>query len=457
MADLRTFLELLKERFPEELITITDRVEPDYELTAIVKEIEKRANPAVIFRHLQGNPLPIVVNVLGSRKRIALSIGSTVEDFYEVWNKKLQTLVKPSFITSGPTHEVVLKGNQVDPARFPIHRYFEQDAGQYITNALMVVKDPETGIRNLTFSRTQLIDRVTLRNSMHSRGHQWMIYGKAERMGKNLEVAIVIGAHPAVLLAAATRFVPLGLDEYEIAGALLGEPVELVKCESIDVEVPAHAEIVIEGEILANVREDEGPFGEYTGYASGRSTRNVIKVKAITHRKDAYYHDIMAGNSSEHLLLMGVPKQAIVFQRMKQVLPGVKQMNWPISGVNLICFIQLSEPVEDGLPNLAGTLLLGLDSYVKIVVVLDEDINIFDERDVFWAISTRVNPSSDTNILKNLFCNRLDPSATESGTVGKMIIDETMKKGGQYNRLTVPKAIERTARQKVEKLLSNRP
>ena len=385
---------------------------------------------------------------------MALSIGSSVEDFYETWNRKLQTLLKPKIVSSGPIKEVILVKDQVDSAKFPIHRYFEQDAGPYISNALMVVKDPETGIRNLSFSRTQLVDRVTLRNSMHSRGHQWMIYGKAERMGKNLEVAIVIGAHPAMLLAAATRFVPLGLDEYEIAGALLGEPIELVKCESIDIEVPAHAEIVIEGEILAKVREDEGPFGEYTGYASGRSTRNVITVKAISHRKDAYYHDIIAGNSSEHLLLMGVPKQAIVFQRMKQVIPGVRQMSWPISGVNLICFVQLSEPVEDGLPNLAGTLLLGLDSYVKMVVVVNEDINIFDEREVLWAISTRVDPSSDTNILKNLFCNRLDPSATELGTIGKMVIDATKKRGGQYTKLTIPRETEERAKQKVERIFN---
>ena len=456
MTDLRNFLTFLKERHPEELIVMEGNVDPDYEITAIIKEVERRTNPAVIFPKVRGSQFPIVTNLLGSRKRMSLAIGSTLEDFYGTWNKKVQNLVKPQIVQSGPSKDVRLVGDQVDVTSLPIHRYYQQDAGRYITNALMVVKDPETGIRNLSFSRTQLVDKVTLRNSMHSRGHQWMIYGKAERMNKNLEVAIVIGAHPTILLGAATRFVPLGLDEYEIAGALLGKPIDLVKCESIDVEVPANAEIVIEGEILANVREDEGPFGEYTGYASGRSTRNVIRVKAVTHRKDAYYQDIMGGNSSEHLLLMGVPKQAIVFQRMNQVLPNVKQLNWPISGVNLICYIQLAEPVEDGQPNLAGTLLLGLDSYVKIVVVVDEDINIFDGREVLWAISTRVDPGTATNILRNVFCNCLDPSATEMGTIGKMIIDATKKKGGQYNRLTLPKEIEERVRKRVEQSLSGR-
>ena len=446
MSDLRRFLAFLKEKHPEEVVEVQAEVDPDYEVTAIVKEMEKRTNPVVIFRNPKGSPFPIVANVLGSKKRMALAIGAEPEDFYETWNRKLQHPVKPRIVQSGPVREVVITGDRVDLTTLPIHRYFQQDAGRYIANSLTVVKDPETGIRNLSFTRTQLVDRTTLRNSMHSRGHQWIIYGKAERMNRNLEVAIVIGAHPAVLLAAGTRFVPLGLDEYEIAGALLEEPLDLVKGETIDVEAPASAEVVIEGEILAHVREDEGPFGEYTGYASGRSTRNVIKVKAITHRKDAYYEDLISGNSYEHLWLMGVPKQAIVFQRMKQVIPNVKQMYWPVSGVNLLCFIQLAEPVEDGQANLAGTLLLGLDSYVKMVVVVDEDINIFDEREVFWALATRVNPSKDTNLLKDVFCNRLDPSATETGTVGKMIFDATKKKGGQYNRLTLPdEAVERAA------------
>jgi len=456
MSDLRSFLTLLKEKYPEDVVVIQDPVDPDFEITAIVNELERKTNPVVLFSKVKGFEFPIVTNILGTRKRMALATGASVDDLYETWNKKIQNLIKPRLVPTGPVKERKFTGDQVDVTRLPIHQYFQQDGGKYIANALMVVKDLESGVRNLSFSRTQLVDRVTLRNSMHSRGHQWMIYGKAERMNRNLEVAIVIGHHPALLLAAGTRFLPLGLDEFEIAGALLGEPVDLVKCETVDLEVPASAEIVIEGEILAYVREDEGPFGEYTGYASGRSTRNVIKVKAITHRKDAYYEDLMAGNSSEHLLLMGVPKQAIVFQRMRQVIPNVKQINWPVPGVNLLCFVQLAEPVEDGQSHLAGTLLLGLDSYVKIVIVVDEDINVFDERDVLWALSTRVDPTADLNFLKNVFCNRLDPSATDAGTVGKMIIDATKKKGGQFSRLTLPAEIEKRARAKVEKLFSDK-
>jgi 2,5-furandicarboxylate decarboxylase 1 len=454
MSDLRSFLTRLKKEYPEEIVVIEERVDADYEMTAIIKAFEKKSNPAVIFSDVRGSRFPVVVNVLGSRKRMALATGASLHELYETWNRKIENLVKPRIVQSGTLKEEILIGDQVDVTKLPIHRYFQEDGGKYIANALMVVKDPGTGIRNLSFSRTQLVDKVTLRNSMHSRGHQWMIYGKAERMNKNLEVAIIIGAHPVVLLAAGTRFVPLELDEFEIAGALLGKPIDLVRCETVDLEVPANAEIVIEGEILAHAREDEGPFGEYTGYASGRSTRNVIKVKAITHRKDAYYEDLTAGNSSEHLLLMGVPKQAIVFQRMKQVIPNVRQMNWPVAGVNLLCFIQLAEPIEDGAPNLAGTLLLGLDSYVKIVVVVDEDINVFDEKEVLWALSTRMDPSTDLNLLKDVFCNRLDPSATEVGTVGKMIINATKKKGGQYDRLTLPNEIENQASEKVARALA---
>jgi len=453
MADLRAFLALLKEKLPEDVVLIPGVVDPDFEVTAITRELEKNFNPVVIFPEVRGSQFPIVANLLGSRKRIALSIGSTPEHFYEAWNEKIQHLLKPRMVRSGPVKDVVLVGDGVDVTKLPIHRYFEQDAGRYITNALMVVKDPDTGIRNLGYSRTQLVERAKLRHSMHSRGHQWLIFGKAERMNKNLEVAIVIGAHPAVLLAAATRFVSLGLDEYEIAGAILGEPVDLVRCETVDLEVPAYGEIVIEGEILANEREDEGPFGEYTGYASGRSTRNVIRVKAMTHRKDAYYQDIISGNSSEHLVFGNAAKYAIVYNRMRQVIPNVRQINWPVSGVSYLCFVQLAKPVEEGQPNLAGALLLGLDSYVKIIVVVDEDVNVFDESEVLWAVSTRVDPCADVNVLKNIFCNRLDPSATEFGTIGKLIIDATKKKGGQYNRLTIPEKIIERAKIRVQQLL----
>jgi 2,5-furandicarboxylate decarboxylase 1 len=437
------------------VVTIEDPVKADFEIAAIVKGFEATTNPIILFQNVDGFPFPVAVNLVGSRERIASAIGASgLETFYDTWNRKMQHPYKPRMVGTGPVKEVVMTGEDVDITRFPIHQYFSQDAGRYITNSLMVVKDPETGLRNLSFSRAQLVDRNTLRNSMHSRGHQWMIYNKAEGQNRNLEVAIVIGAHPVLQLAAATRFLPLGYDEYDLAGGLQDGPVDLVKCESVDLEVPAGAEIVLEGEILANIRQDEGPFGEYTGYASGRSTKNVLKIKAVTHRKDAFYQDLIGGNSYEHLLLMGVPKQALVFDRVRQVLPGVKQMCWPISGVNLICFIQLSHPVDDGLPNLAATLLLGLDSYVKMVVVVDEDINIYDEREVFWAMSTRMDPSGSINVLKNVFCNRLDPSATEEGTVGKLIIDATKKKGGHYNRLTTPEEVAHRAGSLVKRYLS---
>jgi 2,5-furandicarboxylate decarboxylase 1 len=455
MNDLRTFLSSLKAQDPASVVTIEEPVSADFEIAAIVKGFEATTNPVIIFRNVEGFSFPVAVNLIGSRERIAAAVGSPgLESFFDTWNRKMQNPCNPRVVPGGPVKEVVQVGEDVDITRFPIHQYFQQDAGRYITNSLMVVKDPETGLRNLSYSRAQLVNRNTLRNSMHSRGHQWMIYNKAERLNRNLEVAIVIGCHPVLQLAGATRFLPLGYDEFDLAGGLQEGPVDLVKCETIDLEVPASAEIVIEGEILANVREDEGPFGEYTGYASGRSTRNVLKVKAVTHRKDAFYQDLIGGNSYEHLLLMGVPKQALVFQRVRQVLPGVKQMCWPISGVNLLCFIQLHHPVDDGLPNLAGTLLLGLDSYVKVVVVVDEDINIYDEREVFWAISTRVDPSASMNVLKNVFCNRLDPAATEEGTVGKLIIDATKKKGGHYDRLTTPEEVIKKAGSLVKRYLS---
>ena len=166
MSDLRSFLALLREEYPEDVVVIQDPVEPDFEITAIVNELERKTNPVVLFSKVKGFEFPIVTNILGTRKRMALATGASVEDLYETWNKKIQNLIKPRLVPTGPVKERKFTGDQVDVTRLPIHQYFQQDGGKYIANALMVVKDPESGVRNLSFSRTQLVDRVTLRNSM---------------------------------------------------------------------------------------------------------------------------------------------------------------------------------------------------------------------------------------------------------------------------------------------------
>jgi len=449
LKDLHEFIDFIKKNYPEEIREIDEEVSADYEITAIAMESEKGTNPMLFFTNVKGSQFPIVTNVLGTRRRIALAIGIDPNEFHSTWGERTQKLIKPEVIKTGPVKEMKMIGEEVDLNKLPIFKHFEQDAGKYITSGVVVAKDPETGSRNLSFHRLQLAGKNKFRTSMHSRGHLWRIYQKAEKMGRPLGVAVFIGASPTILLAAASK-VAMGVDEYEIAGALMQEPVQLVECETVDVEVPARAEMVIEGEIPPHIRENEGPFGEYTGYATGRSTNHVLNVRAITFRKNAIYQDIVPGNSSEHLLLGRVSKEAHIFRRMKEAVPNLKNINWPRSGTHFHSYLSLSEPIDEGQANHAALLLLGLDSYLKLVVVVDEDIDVYNEEEVLWAVATRMQPDRDINVVKNVFCNKLDPSAYGEGTSAKLIIDATKKGRWTFDKLTFPKEALDKARQIVK-------
>lgn len=216
----------------------------------------------------------------------------------------------------------------------------------------------------------------------------------------------------------------IDVDEYDIAGALLKEPLELVKGKTIDVEYPANAEIVLEGKILPDVFEDEGPFGEYTGYSTSRSTRNVFEITAICRRNQPYYVSVVAAASADHLNLMRVAKEALVRERLKERVPNVKNIHYPKSGVNFHCVVQMG-PGAAGSVRQALMLLFGLDPYLKLAIAVDEDIDITSEADVMWALATRMQGDDDIFIVPKVFTNRLDPSSKE-GMGAKVGIDATL-------------------------------
>jgi UbiD family decarboxylase len=292
---------------------------------------------------------------------------------------------------------------------------------------------------NLSIQRLQLAGKNKLRVSFHSRGDAWRIVTVAESRGEKTPIAFVVGGHPAILLAAASK-APWGFSEYELAGGLMGEPVELVKLDKTGLLVPAHSEFVIEGFVVPNLREDEGPFSEYTGYSSKRSTRHVVEVVAVYTRKNPMHLDVAPGNSVEHLLLGRAYKEAEVYKLAREKHPNLKQLSWSYPGVNFVCYASLSKPIADGQPKQLGLLLLGLDPYLKIVVVTDDDINVEKEDEVVWAIATRVQPARDIIILEGAFCNKLDPSSDKPGVCSKMVIDATIKPWMLAERVRLPRA-----------------
>ncbi len=446
--DLRTFLDDLKGHLPNQLLTIADTVPLDYTSTALTMLLEKQGrSPVLLFEHLAGYDFRLVANLFASRALMAHAIGTDRAGFNAYFGDCLDHLLKAEVGPAGPVQEVVWTGSALDLNKLPIPRHFTGDAGAYITAGITVARDPDTGVNNLSYARLQVKGTNKLGVSLHSHQHLWDYQRRAEENGMDLPVAVVIGCHPAVMIAAAAKM-GIDQDEYDLAGALLKQPLALCPGRTVDVPVPANAEIVIEGRLLAGVREDEGPFGEYTGYMTGRSTRHVLEVSAVTLRKDAIFVDIVPGNSAEHLILGAASKEAWLYKRMKEALPFFIDFHYPSSGTHFHCYLRIHKTAE-GQAKQAAELLMGLDHYVKLAVVVDQDIDPSDENSVMWSVATRTQADQDVNILSGLMCNQLDPSS--KGSIGaKMMIDATMPLDSTAERLILPDAAEALAQRLLE-------
>jgi len=421
VKDLRSFLAKTERIMPEEVIRVKKEVNPKYEIMAIVSKLEQqRRVPILIFENVKGTKFPIVVNVYASRRRVASSIGVEREKLTDKYIHAIDNPIAPKVVSSGPVQDIVLKDEEVDLQLFPQMVYHIGEA-PYITAGIVVAKDPETGIRNASYNRLMMKGRDKLGILMTPGRHLREIFDKAEEKGEPLEVAICIGNHPA--WAIGSLFVgPFGVDEYGIIGGLIGEPLEVVKCKTVDVEVPAYSEIVLEGEILPHVREDEGPFGEFTGYSVGKGKHEVVKVKAITHRKEAMYQIICGGKSREHLVMASIPMEANLYKSVKAVVPSLKAVHIPTP---FTVFISIKKRFEGQAKN-AIMAAFAAEMYMKHVVVVDEDIDVYDEREVLWAIATRVQADRDVFIIPRARGSMLDPSSQE-GVTAKMGIDATAK------------------------------
>ncbi|HSM57839.1 MAG TPA: UbiD family decarboxylase [Candidatus Sulfomarinibacteraceae bacterium] len=451
MSSFRQFLDELPE---SDILRITEPIALDYVPTALVLELEEQQQfPVVYIENPLGFDMPVVANLFASRDRIARIAGAdSAAGFNDAWLRAESRRQPPVVVDDGPVQELVFHEGDFDVADLPISRHFDQDAGRYIGSGILVCKDPDTGVRNLSYQRLQMKGPARFGASLHSRGHIWQHLLRCEELGQNLEVAVVLGAPPAVHLAGAAK-AAMEVDEYDIAGGLLGRPVELVKCQSIDVEVPASAEIVLEGEILANTHEDEGPFGEYTGYSTSRSTHNVFVVKAITRRRAPIYLDVIPGYSAEHLLLGRSAKEAHVFHRLKEIVPQVRALNYPRSGTHFHAYLSLQKSAE-GQARHALMALLGLDNYIKFAVAVDEDIDVFNEEAVLWAIATRFQADTDMFVVPKVLCNRLDPSAVD-GMSAKLGIDATAPLDWDVERTSVDEDAVAEARRLLQQYAGN--
>ncbi len=437
--DLRTYLQTLREKHPEELWEINSPVALEYDMTAYAMELERRQDPPILlFKNVQGFNNPVVSNIFSSRKRIARILGLEERDLITNWPAVASKRIKPGLSSQAPVKEIIITGEEVNLWDYPIPVHFETDAGRYISGGVSIAKDPDTGVGNLNFTRLQVKGKAVMGASMHSRGDLWNYQKRQEARGKALEVAVAIGLHPAISIAAATQL-PIAEDELELAGGLIGRPIQVIAAETVDLMVPSDAEMVIEGYIEPETREAEGPFNEYTGYSTDRSTRHVLHVTAITHRRDFIFQDIVPGNSTEHLNLSKTSRAPRIFDVVKRTFSNATQINYPFSGTHFHCYLSMRDPIP-GQAKQAMLLLFGLDMYLKLIIVVDDDVDVYNEQEVFWALATRFQADQDLFTVEGVACNLLDPSAIK-GVSTKLGLDATRSSDFSATRMSLPQDV----------------
>jgi UbiD family decarboxylase len=421
--DLRGYLEQIKRRKADDLLVVSRQVDPAFELTAFVVKLERegRRRPVILFENVKGSSLPVITNLHASRARLAAAIGCAPDQMLTTYLRAMERPLPPVVVRAGPVKEVVQRGADVDLYALPQIIHHEGDAGPYFTSAISFAKDPASDTWNCAYNRLMVQGRDTTSIHLTLGKHLWEFYKIAEARGEPLPLALVIGVHPAIALGA-LAIGSIDEDERAIMGALLGEPLELVKCETSDVLVPAHAELVLEAEILPRARTAEGPFGEFTGYSLGERQREVVKVKAITHRRDAMFQDITVAHL-DHMLLSTIPMEANLYRAVRAMVPSVKAVRVPSP---FTCYVSIEQRLVGQAKN-AIMAVLGADLYMKRVVVVDHDVDVFDDREVNWAIATRCQPDRDVTIITHARGSDLDPSAREDGYTAKWGVDATAK------------------------------
>lgn len=434
-SSFRQWLTFLEEKGL--LKQVSRQVDLEYELAAVGKRAD--GLHAVRFTNVKGHKMPVVTGVAGSRDMLAAALNTTVNDLVPKFARAVEKPT-PCMVVADcevPWKEVAAREGIDLAALLPAPVHHKRDAGRYITAAILVAKDPRTGVRNVSIHRLQILGPDRLGILILPR-HLWHFFDYAEKRNEPLEVAMAIGVHPLVLLAsqATTR---LGVYEFEIASALLGEPLRLARCETVDLEVPAESEIVLEGRILPGVRAVEGPFGEYPRYYGPASPKPVIKVTDVWHRADPIFHTIIPA-TREHLLLGAIPREAVLLQLVQQAVPTVRAVHLtPASGCRYHAVVAIDKRHEGEAKNAIFAALTS-SSEVKHVIVVDKDVNIFDPDEVEWAVATRCQAGRDVFIATGCLGNKLDPSS-DDGVSDKMGIDATIPLGSppeRFEKITIP-------------------
>ncbi|MHA3021188.1 UbiD family decarboxylase [Mycobacterium sp. BMJ-28] len=410
--DFREFLDEL--RAHGELIDVDRPVALELEVAKALRKSASVAGPAIVFG-ANGTQFPLVGGVYNSRRKALLAYGCTEEELFDDVVKRLRTRIPPERVDDGPVHENVILGDDIDLSALPVPRYSPDDGGRYITPGFVVSHDPQTGVPDIGHYRCEIIDAKTM-SLMAAPAHRFAKnQAKALAMGhKSFRAALVIGVDPMIAYSCPIQ-VPEDTDDWEVAGGMRGAAVELVKCRTNDVWVPARAEVVIEFEIDFGHTVLEGPLGEYTGYYTPASPKPVVRPTAITHRNGAYFQALLTGRpTTENHILKQVSFEASFYDMIRQQFPTVTAVSIPPSGGVYFRVVVAMRPRYAGEARSLLLAAMGSNLRPKNVIVVDPDIDVHDSEQVEWAQAFRTQPARDVIIVDDLPGGPLDPTADES-------------------------------------------
>jgi phenylphosphate carboxylase beta subunit len=438
MKSMRDFIAGAEEG--GQLKRISAEVDWNLELSHIAKLNEEKSGPALLFENIKGYDSPLITSVCTTTQRLSLIMGqpldSSLVDLYAAWAKLGENLIEPRWVQSSeaPCKENVMMDDEIDLFKFPVPKFYPLDGGRYFGTAHFVItKDPDTGWVNLGTYRLQLLDKNHLGTQFIKGKHSDIMLKKYKAMGKPMPVAVVVGCDPLLFILGAAR-VSTFVSEYDVAGALRGEAVEVVKGETVDLPIPAHAEIVVEGEVDADKFMDEGPFGEYTGYYSGvgANPRNYLDVKCITYRNNPVFWSTTVGRAvTDTHMTMALSYGAALWQQLLAMkIPGLKAVYCPPEGSGRFLAIISMKQMYPGHADqvLTATISTEMGAYgLKTVIVVDEDIDPWDLPRVLYALSFRFQPNR-SQVIKRGRSTPLDPSLPieTRDITGRLLLDATI-------------------------------
>lgn len=436
MKDIREFISLCEEAGL--LRRIKAEVDWDLELSHIAKLNEEKGGPALLFENVKDHDSPVLTSVCTTTERLALIMGeprdTNLVDLMRVWVEKNQTKIPPKWVDSGPCKENVMKGDEVDLFKFPSPKWYPLDGGRYFGTAHFVVtRDPDTGWVNIGTYRLQLLGKNRLGTQFIKGKHSDIILKKYQARKEPMPVCAVVGCDPLLFLMGAAR-VSAFVSEYDLAGAIRGKPIEVVKAETNDLPIPATAEIVVEGEVDAEAFMEEGPFGEYTGYYSGVGSdpRNFIDVKCVTYRNNPIFWGTTVGRAvTDTHMTMAISYGATLWQQLVDMkIPGIKAVYCPPEGSGRFLAIISVKQMYPGHANqvLTAAISTEMGAYgLKTVIVVDDDIDPWDIPRVMYAISFRFQPNR-AQIIQRGRSTPLDPSLPIDAReiTGRLLMDATI-------------------------------